>query len=59
MSDLQYHVCDRDERSEQKDGYGIFLCFTCHLCHKEKMARFRSDIHERYECDEPIEAEDY
>ena len=40
---------------EQYDGYGIFLCYTCSKCEKEQMGRWRSDIHERYECDEPIE----
>jgi hypothetical protein len=39
----------------QHDGYGIFLCYTCDKCEEEKMKRYRSDIHERYECDEPIE----
>lgn len=43
---------------EQFDGYGIFLCYTCPKCEKEKMSGWRSDIHERYECDEQIE-EDY
>ena len=46
-------------RDEQYDGHGIFLCFTCPKCEKEKMKGWRADIHERYECDEPIEAEDY
>ena len=40
------------------DGYGIFLCYVCPDCEDEKMSHFRSDINERYECDEPIE-EDY
>ncbi len=39
----------------QYDGYGIFLCYTCDKCHKERMKGFRSDINERYETDEPIE----
>jgi len=42
----------------QVDGYGIFLCYTCKICHNEKMRGWRSDIKERYECDEPIEPED-
>lgn len=46
------------ERDEQLDGHGIFLCFTCPQCEQEKMSKWRSDIHERYECDEPIEPED-
>src|SRR4029077_8445482 len=43
----------------QFDGHGIFLKYTCSKCEKEAMAGYRPDIHERYECDEPIEAEDY
>jgi len=39
----------------QHDGYGIFLCYTCSKCETEKMKRWRPDIHERYQCDEPIE----
>jgi hypothetical protein len=45
-------------REEQKDGYGIFLCFTCARCYQRKMSRWRSDIHTRYEATEPIESED-
>lgn len=41
----------------QYDGYGIFLCYTCSRCDLEKMRGYRPDIHERYECDEPIEEE--
>lgn len=39
----------------QYDGHGIFLCYTCSECHDDKMKGYRSDIHERYEADEPIE----
>ena len=42
----------------QQDGYGIFLCYTCPACEKQKLAKYRPDIFERYETDEPIE-EDY
>ena len=37
------------------DGYGIFLCYTCDKCQEERLAGYRHDIFERYECDEPIE----
>jgi hypothetical protein len=57
MNDLKYHVCPRDDRDAQYDGYGIFLTYTCGKCHKVKMAGYRSDIGSRYECDEPIEDE--
>jgi len=39
------------------DGYHIFMCYTCEKCYDEKVARFRSDIFERYETDEPIDEE--
>lgn len=39
----------------QKDGYGIFLCYTCSKCEADKMARFRPDIRSRYDTDEQIE----
>jgi hypothetical protein len=41
------------------DGYGIELCRVCEKCEREKMRKYRHDIHTRYECDEPIEPEDY
>jgi hypothetical protein len=41
------------------DGYGIFLTYACDKCRKRKLASYRPDIMERYDCDEPIEAEDY
>lgn len=40
------------------DGYGIFLTYACDACKKKKLAGYRHDIMERYECDEPIEPED-
>jgi hypothetical protein len=40
------------------DGYGIPLCRTCPDCHDTKMSKYRSDIFDRYQCDEQIE-DDY
>lgn len=37
------------------DGYGIFLCYACTKCERQKMAGYRPDIMSRYECDEPID----
>jgi hypothetical protein len=37
------------------DGHGIFLCYVCSKCKREKLSRFRPDIFERYETDEQIE----
>jgi hypothetical protein len=39
------------------DGYGIFLFYACDKCREKKIKQFRRDIFERYECDEPIEAD--
>lgn len=48
-----------EPREELFDGHGIHLCFVCTQCRKQKLAKFRPDIFERYQCDEPIEAEEY
>ena len=40
------------------DGHGIFLCYACSKCRKQKLRRYRPDILEAYECDEPIEPEE-
>jgi len=39
----------------EHDGYGIPLCRVCDKCFDQKMSRYRRDIKERYQCDEPIE----
>lgn len=41
------------------DGYGIFLTYACEKCEDEQMKKYRPDIMDRYEADEPIEPEDY
>jgi hypothetical protein len=46
------------DAEEQVDGYGIFLCYTCPKCEKEKLAKYRPDIFTRYDTDEQIE-DDY
>lgn len=40
------------------DGHGIPLAVVCDSCEAQVLSSFRSDIMERYECDEPIEPED-
>ena len=58
MSRLQQCPCGSGEYpNAQYDGYNIFLCYTCSKCHEGRMAGWRSDIHERYVADEPIEEE--
>lgn len=41
------------------DGYGIALCKVCEDCKAEKMKRYRPDIDECYEAQEPIDSDDY
>jgi hypothetical protein len=58
MARLQECPCGSLEYpTPQYDGYGIFLCYTCHKCELKKMRQYRHDIKERYQCDEPIEEE--
>ena len=37
------------------DGYGIYLTKVCETCEPEAVSRFREDIFESYDCDEPID----
>lgn len=41
------------------DGYGIPLCKVCTACEARELSKYRSDIMSRYECDEPIEPEEW
>ena len=41
------------------DGHGIPLCKVCDACKKEQLKRYRVDIFEPYEADEPIEPDEY
>jgi hypothetical protein len=50
--------CENNEGRWISDGYGIPLAVVCDSCEAQVLAGFRSDIMERYECDEPIEPED-
>ena len=58
MSVVECDCMVKGEGQPQYDGYGIFLCYTCAKCHKEKMARYRPDIRERYETDDQIEPDE-
>ena len=37
------------------DGYDIYLCKVCDDCEEEKRSKYRPDIFERYDADEPID----
>ena len=51
----------RKPRYELIDARGIFCTFVCEDCEEQKKRKYRRDIFEdcTYECDEPIEPEDY
>jgi hypothetical protein len=50
--------CGSKERPEAlSDGHGIFMTYACSKCRQKKIAKFRPDIFEKYEADEPIEPE--
>lgn len=46
-------------RREAKDARGIFLCFVCDKCEKERLSVFRPDVmtDPNYPTTEPIEPE--
>jgi hypothetical protein len=51
--------CESGEPCEAEyDGYGIFMFYFCSKCYDKKRSKFRTDIFEQYETDEPIE-DDY
>jgi hypothetical protein len=50
--------CGSPEFPEARhDGYGIFLCYTCSRCEKQRLAEFRPDIFTAYDCDETIDSD--
>jgi hypothetical protein len=57
---LQTCPCGSGKYPEaQYDARGIFLCYTCDKCHKEKMRDYRPEVltDPNYECSEPVEEE--
>ena len=51
-------TCESGLQSERLyDGHGIYLCRVCPACESDKLSRFRPDIFEQYECDEPIDSD--
>lgn len=51
-------TCGSEQRAyEEKDARGIFLCFACNQCRKEKLSQFRDDVLNdiNYWHDEPID----
>lgn len=45
----------------ESDARGIPLAKVCNKCRADKLRKFRPEVltNSNYECDEPIEAEDY
>jgi len=42
------------------DAQGIFLCYVCDVCRKDKLSRYRPEIltgYDQSDVDEPIEEE--
>jgi len=57
LCELWYH---NENKSAEYDARGIFLTYTCPLCHEYKMARYRPDVlnNPSYEADEDIYGDD-
>jgi hypothetical protein len=51
------HICDKSEREALYDARGIFCCYVCPKCEREKKRRYRPEIFTdpNYEHGEPIE----
>ena len=56
-NDLKYHDCNRDDSWWEYDGHGIPLCRVCDQCRSAKLSRYRPDIQDQYDVDEPIDPE--
>lgn len=56
----QYHTYERGARWALTDARGIFCCYVCDVCVRDKSAKYRADIFEdaQYWHDEPIDEED-
>lgn len=50
--DFEYH---RDNKESIFDGHGIYLTSICDRCPKDKLDRYRADIFDQYDADEPID----
>lgn len=54
-----FHICDRGTRWELRDARGIFCCFVCDKCEKQKREKYRVEIFTdpNYETSEAVEEE--
>jgi hypothetical protein len=57
LCELWYH---NENKGAEYDARGIFLTYTCPLCHEYKMARYRPDVlnNPAYEAVEDIDGDD-
>lgn len=51
------HCGSGEEAESITDGYNIHICYACPECKQRKLAGYRDDIFQAYDCDEPIEDE--
>jgi hypothetical protein len=58
---MECHCGSGQDSWPEYDARGIYLCRACDACKDEKLAGFRPEVltDSNYECDEPIEPEDY
>ena len=59
---LAHDVCScgsGERKDELVDARGIFCCYYCDACEKEKRAKYRTEVLEDsdYQCDEQIETD--
>jgi len=60
MDMIKYRWCSCGSKLPKHalyDGHDIFLTYACEKCEKKKLSGYRSDIMDRYECDEPIDSD--
>lgn len=60
MGRLQKCPCGSGEfPNANHDARGIFLCYSCDKCHREKMSRYRPDVltDPNYWADEEIDGD--
>jgi len=70
LTNEEYDRCLREKlcmcgsmrpREAQHDARGIFLCYTCPKCEREKLRGYRPDVlsDPNYWHDEPIDGDDW
>jgi hypothetical protein len=58
---MNTHICDTQESWAEYDARGIFLCYVCDICKKERLSEFRPDVltDPNYWSSEPIDFDEY